>query len=57
MDLERVTWITVHLLVLNFMSHSNDHFANLSRSSWSISACLIRPDKLRCHQQITSPLI
>ena len=31
MDLERVTWITVHLLGLNSMSHSNDHFANLSR--------------------------
>ena len=36
MDLERVTWITVHLLGLNSMSHSKDHFANLSRSSWSI---------------------
>ena len=36
MDLERVEWITVHLLGLNSMSHSEDHFANLSRSSWSI---------------------
>ena len=36
MDLERVTWITVHLLGLNSMSHSKVHFANLSRSSWSI---------------------
>ena len=39
MDLERVTWITMHLLELNSMSHSNDHFANLSRSAWSIWAC------------------
>ena len=36
MDLERVTWIIVHLLGLISMSHSNDHFANLSRSSLSI---------------------
>ena len=36
MGLERATWMTVHLLRLNSMSHSNDHFANLSRSSWSI---------------------
>ena len=39
MDLERVTWIAVHLLGLNSMYRSKDDFANLSRSSWSISAC------------------
>ena len=37
--LERVTRIIVHLLGLNSMSHSKDHFAKLSRSSWSILAC------------------
>ena len=36
MILERVTWITMHFLGLNYMSDSKDYFANLSRSSCSI---------------------
>ena len=36
MDLEHVTWITVHLLGLNYMSDFKDHLANLSRSSCCI---------------------
>ena len=59
MDLERVTWITVHLLGLHSMSHSNDHLPTCPDllAVFERVLGLIRPDKLLCHQQITSPLI
>ena len=59
MDLEHVTWITVHGLGLISMSHSNDHFATCPDllGEFEHVLGLIRPDNLLCHQQITSPLI
>ena len=55
MDLERFKWITVHLPGLIPCHIPMTIFANLSRSSWSISRwhlCLLGPEPLNLYGNV-----